>query len=166
VDSFFPAARRVFQNPVVKWLVGALAALLTAAVTTGVWPFFKGWVATRADTESVQGIDTRVTKIETAHTLDYSRLNSAKGDDTGALTQGERLEWSIIRIKRLQMKLVIEIRARVGLEARMRMRDPRSDSAKRMAGAVRAKFDDLVFKGEDPNVAAQKAIESVFGADL
>lgn len=158
-NSFFPAVRRVAQNPIVKWLGGVTLALLTAALTTGVWPFFRGWVATRADLQTVEGIDNRVTKIEKAHGVDFGRLDSAKGDDTGALTEGEQLQWSLIRIKRLQMRVVMETRARIGLEAMMRMPNPRSDAAKKIAAAVRAKFDDLVFKGEDPNVAAQKAFE-------
>jgi hypothetical protein len=162
-NSFFPAARRVVQNPIVKWLGGALLALLTAALTTGVWPFFRGWVATRADTGTVEGIDGRVTKIEKAHSVDFGRLDSAKGDDTGALNEGEQLQWALIRIKRLQMRVVQETRSRIGLEAMIRMPNPRSEPAQRMAAAVRAKFDDLMFKGEDPNVAAQKALEDVYG---
>jgi hypothetical protein len=57
------------------------------------------------------------------------------------------------------MRVVMETRARIGLEAMLKMPNPRSDAAKKIAAAVRAKFDDLVFKGEDPNVAAQKAFE-------
>ena len=91
--------------------------------------------------------------------MDFERLDSAKGDDTGALTEGEQLQWALIRIKRLQMQNVIEIRSRIGLEAMLRMPNPRSDAAKRLASGVRAKFDDLMFKGEEPNIAGQKALE-------
>lgn len=163
-NSFFPAARRVVQNPMVRWLGGILIAGATAALTTGVWPFFRGWIATRADVETVEGIDSRVTQIEKSRTVDFERLDSAKGDDTGALTEGEQLQWALIRIKRLHFRIVAETRSRIGLEAMLRMPNPRSDAAKRTAAAVRAKFDDLVFKGEDPNVAAQRALEYVYGA--
>jgi len=162
-NSFFPAARTVLGNPIVKWLVGVIVALLTAALTTGVYPFIRGWAATRADIESVQRLEERIGLIEKAHTVNFERLDSAKGDDTGALTEGEQLQWSLIRIKRLQMRIVQETRARIGLEALLRMPNPKSDTARRTAAAVRAKFDDLVFKGEDPNTAAQKALEYVFG---
>ncbi len=149
----------MFQNPLVKWLTGVLLALVTAALTTGVWPFFKGWVSTRASTDTVDKIEVRLKTVEQAHVVDYARLNSAKGDDTMALTQGEQLQWAIIRIKRLQMQTVTETRARIGIEAMMKMPNPKSDGAKRIANEVRAKFDDLMFKGEDSAVAAQKALE-------
>jgi len=162
-NSFFPAAQKVLQNPLVKWLGGITLALLTATLTTGIWPFFRGWVATRADTGSVEVLDTRIAKIEKLHAVDFERLDSAKGDDTGALNEGEQLQWALIRIKRLQMQNVIEIRSRIGLEAMMLTPNPRTDAAKRMAANVKAKFDDLVFKGEDPSVAGQKALEYVYG---
>jgi hypothetical protein len=164
-DSFYPAAKKVFTNPIVKWVGGGLIGLLMAALTTGVWPFFKGWVATRADTETVRQIDKRVVKIEGDLEVDFERLDSAKKDDTTALTQGEQLQWAVIRIKRLQMKLVAETRARIGLEARLRMPRPNSKAAQQVAASVKAKFDDLVFKGEDPTIAAQKALESVYGVE-
>jgi hypothetical protein len=163
-NSFFPAAQRVLQNPLVKWIGGVTLALLTATLTTGIWPFFRGWVATRADIGSVAVLDTRVAKIENLHSVNFERLDSAKGDDTGALNEGEQLQWALIRIKRLQMQNVIEIRSRIGLEAMLRMPNPRSDAAQRLASSVRAKFDDLVFKGEEPNVAGQKALEYVYGS--
>lgn len=164
-NSFFPAAQKVVKNPIVRWIGGVLLALLTAALTTGVWPFFRGWIATRADIETVEKIDARVTKIEKAHAVDFERLDSAKGDDTGALSEGEQLQWALIRIKRLQMRVVAETRSRIGLEAMMRMPNPRSDQAKRAAATVRAKFDDFVFKGDDPETAAQKALEFVYGTN-
>lgn len=162
-NSFFPAAQRVYRNPIVKGIAGVLLALLTAALTTGVWPFFKGWVASRADVDTVEKIDGRVTKIEKARSVDIERLDSANGDDTGALSEGEQLQWALIRIKRLQIRIVSETRARIGLEAMMRMPNPRSDQAQRTAAAVRAKFDDLMFKGDDPDTAARKALEYVYG---
>ena len=164
-NSFYPAAQRVVKNPIVKWLAGGLFALVSAAVTTGIWPWFKGWAATRADTESVQKVEVRVGKIETAHQVDFKRLNSALGDDTGALSQGEQLQWALIRIKRMETRLVRETRSRIGLEAAMRMPNPRSDAAQRIAASVRAKFDDLMFKGETAETAAQKALEAVYGSE-
>jgi len=162
--SLFPAVRRVFKDPIVKWLVGSLAALLTATVTTGVWPFFKGWVITRADVDTVVKIDGRVVKLEEARKVDYKRLASAKKDDTGALTEGEQVQWSLIRIKRLEMMLVAETRARIGLEARLRMPDPNSPAAKRVEVQIKAKFDDLMFKGEELEEAVKKAQEFVYGS--
>ena len=163
VNSFYPAAQRVAKNPIVRWIGGVLLAGLMAALTTGVWPFFKGWVATRADTESVEKIDVRVAKIENARSVDFERLDSANSDDTGALTEGEQLQWALIRIKRLQLRVVSETRRNVGLEAMLRMPNPRSEQAQRMAATVRATFDDLVFKGDDPETAARKAMEFVYG---
>lgn len=162
-SSFFPAAQRVYANPVVKWAIRFIVAVSTFAVTTGLWPFFQGWVVTRADVTTVEKLDKRVLKIEAARTVDYERLGAANTDDTGALTESEQLQWAIIRIKRQQMSLVAETRARIGLDARMRMPNPKSDAAKRIEVSVKAKFDDLVFKGEDPTIAAQKALEYVYG---
>lgn len=163
-NSFFPAAQRVVRNPIVRWISGVVLALLTAALTTGVWPFFKGWVVTRADVETVQKQDARITKIEKSLSVDYERLDSAKSDDTGALTDGEQLEWSLIRIKRLQLRLVASTRARLGMEARLRFASPKSDQAKRAEVSVMAKFDDLMFKGESIDDAEKKALETIYGA--
>jgi hypothetical protein len=164
-DSFFPAARKVIQNPVVKWVLGLAVGLTSAAITTGVWPFFRGWVATRADTDSVSALEHRVAVMEKDHLVDYVHLDSAKSDDTGTLNTGEQLQWSLLRIKRLQMRVVIEIRYGVGLEAKLRMPNPRSEQAKRTAALVRSKFDELMLRGEDdPTVAATKALDLVFGS--
>jgi len=165
-SSFFPAARKVLNNPVVRWVVGSSIALLTAALTTGVWPFFRGWIVTRASTESVEAVEHRVTKLEYEHSIDFVRLDSARSDDTSKLTQAEQIQWSILRVKRIQMKLAIEVRYGVGLEARLRMPNPRSDAAKRIAASVRSKYDELMSKGEeDPTVAATKALDIVFGSE-
>lgn len=164
-DSFYPAAKKVVANPFVKWLGGALITLLAAALTTGVWPFFKGWVVTRADTDTVEKIDTRVVRIEKDLEVNFERLDSARKDDTTALSQGEQLQWAVIRVKRLEMKLVVETRARIGMEARLRMPRPNSDAASRISATVKAKFDDLLFKGEDITTASQKALEHVYGVD-
>jgi hypothetical protein len=161
-NSFYPAAKKVFANPIVKWVGGAALAAITAAVTTGIWPFFKGWVITRASTEVVTQLDTRLGKLESARVVSIGNLNT---DDTSALTEGERLQWVIIRLKRLEMRSVQEMRKRIGLEARLRMPRPNSKAAEGVAATVKSKFDDLVFRGEDPQVAAQKALESVYGQD-
>ena len=68
-NSFYPAAKKVFANPIVKWVGGAALAAITAAVTTGIWPFFKGWVITRASTEVVTQLDTRLGKLESARVV-------------------------------------------------------------------------------------------------
>ena len=164
-NSFYPAAKKVFSNKIVKWLLGTLMTALIAAVTTGIWPFFQGWVATRASTEVVEKIDKRVVKIEDSHEVNYQRLNSALSDDTGALTQGEQVQWLILRVKRLQERVVISIRARVALEARLRMPRPNSEAAKRVAGNVVIKYDGFIRQGDSPDKAAQKALESTFGKD-
>jgi len=165
-SSFFPAARKVAQNPVVRWVGGGLIAVLTATLTTGIWPFFRGWVATRANVESVEAVEHRITKLEYEQSVDFARLNSAQSDDTSKLTQAEQVQWAIIRIKRLQMKLAIEVRYGAGLEARLRMPNPRSDAAKKIAANVRSKYDELMAKGEeDPTIAATKALDLVFGSE-
>ena len=166
-DSFFPAARRVLKSPVVRWVGGGLLTLVTAAMTTGVWPLFKGWVVSRASKDAVEEVSERVTKVEKEHQVDFAHLDSANGDDTSKLTQAEQLQWTIIRVKRLQIKLAAQTRYGVGLQAKLRMPKPQSDTAKRIAAAVRTHFDRLMMEGEtDPNVAAQKALDEVFGSTM
>lgn len=164
-NSFYPAARKVISNPVVKWVLGIAGGLLLTAITTGIWPFFKGWILTRASTDEVVEVEKRVTVIEHKHVVDYARLDSALSDDTGKLTESEQLQWTIIRVKRLQMRLVAETRSRVGMEARLRMPKPSSEAAKRVSGAVMQKYDKLIRDGEEPASAGKKALEYVFGSE-
>lgn len=161
-DSFYGAVRTVWSHPAVKWIARAVLAIATVAVTTGIWPLFKGWMITRASKSDVEAVSVRVTDLESSHKVDFGRLAKAQ-DDVSSLTESEQLQWALIRIKRLQMRSVREIRKRIGLEARLAMPNPNSESAEALATRVRVKFDDLVFKGEDPQVAAQKALELVYG---
>ena len=58
--------------------------------------------------------------------------------------------------------LVLETRRRVALQAKLQVvMDPRrKDQADRIAAYVCAKFDDLIMKQEEPQAAADKALES------
>jgi hypothetical protein len=164
-NSFYPAARKVFSNPAVKWVLGVVGGLLIAAITTGIWPFFRGWLLTRASTDDVDEINGRVTIIEKSREVDDARLNSALGDDTGKLTEAEKLRWTIIRVKRLEMRLYSATRARVSMEARLKMPKPNSEAAKRIAGTVTKEFDKLVREGDDPDTAARRAMAYTFGTE-
>lgn len=164
-NSFYPAARKVLSNPAVRWALGIVGGLLITAITTGIWPFFKGWVLTRASTDDVDRIDGRVTIVEKSREVDDIRLNSAIDDDTSKLTEAEKLRWTIIRVKRLEMRLFSATRARVGMEARLKMPKPNSDAAKRIAGAVTKEFDKLVRGGDDLDTAARRAMAYTFGTE-
>lgn len=162
-NSFYPAAKKVFTNPIVKWVTGLLLAGLTATMTTGIYPFFQGWVATRASTEQVDRIEEKVDSLDKAMKIDPERLNFALNDDVSSLTEAEKIQWLIIRMKRLQEQHVIAVRERVGLEAQLKMPRPNSKPARQTAASVMRAFDALILRGEKPSVAAEKAIEQIFG---
>jgi hypothetical protein len=162
-NSFYPAAKKVLHNPFVKAGIAILTAVASYAVTWGIWPFFKGWASTRADVESVTKIEKKVDTLETSHNVNYERLNSAISNETTGLSHGERVEWLIIRLKRIQEREVLEIKKQVGLEAMLRMPNPRSDAARGVASEVRKKYMSRIKDGEDPPYAAEHALEDVFG---
>jgi len=164
-NSFFPAAKRVLHDPVVKWIAGGISTLLAALFTFYIVPAAKTWVSTRVDSISFDKVDTRVVVLEGQHKVNYDRLNLARPDDTGALTHSERIEWVLIRVKRLQMQAVLECRKRVALEAKLRMPNPKSDAAKQTAKAVQLKYDEFIKEQQEPAEAAANALDAVFGSE-
>lgn len=162
-NSFYPAAKKVFTNPIVRWLLGLVLAGLTATMTTGIYPFFKGWVATRASTEQVDRIEAKVAVLDKDTRIDPERLNFALGNDVSGLTEAEKVQWLVIRMKRLQEQHVLAVRERVGLEAQLRMPNPSSKGARHTAASAMRAYDVLILRGEKPNIASRKAIEQIFG---
>ena len=165
INSFFPAAKRVLHDPVVKWIAGGIATCLSAFLYLYILPEIKSWITSRADTETVTDINSRVVTIEGIHKVNYDRLALARPDDTGAMTHSERVEWLIIRVKRLQMQAVLESRKRVALEAKLRMPNPKSDAAKQTAKAVQLKYDEFIKEQQEPAEAAANALDAVFGSE-
>lgn len=172
-NSFFPALQKVLQNPIVRWLNRGALVVVTVLITKVIWPIGTEWIATRASVDAVEKgtksnmegirkIISRVELLEQSHTINYDSLNAA-GEDPGHLSEGEQVQWALSRIKRLQQRMVMETRARVGFEVLMQMPNPKSARARRASNLVRIKFDELIQKGDDPEVAAQKALDYVWG---
>lgn len=144
-------------------MIGGVFTASLGIFSVVVFPWVSNWMSTRADTKTQSEIQEKVTALVQAHSVNYDRLSLANNDDTGALSHSERIEWLVIRIKRLQEREVLEVRHSVGLEAMLRMPNPRSDQAKQAAKSVRLKFDELIKDKETPVDAASKALEFVFG---
>jgi hypothetical protein len=172
-NSFFPALQKVLQNPLVRWLNRGLLVAATVVITKVIWPIGTEWIATRASVDAVEKITkgnkdgilkvtTRVDALEQSHTINYDNLNAA-GNDTGHLNEGEQVQWAVAHVKQLQQRMIMETRARVGFEVLMQMPNPKSARARRAATLVRIKFDELIQKGEEPEIAAQKSLDYIWG---
>lgn len=159
-DSFFPAARKVLQNPFVKWTNRALFTAIAAIVTTIVWPAVDQWVDTRADSKSVTKIDQRVQQLESARLVNHERLYRI-GSDLSGLTDAEKLQWAIERINRLEQRLVVETRARLMVDVAIMFRQPKSEAAQRAIALAKVHYNEMVSAGIDPETAAQSAIDYI-----
>lgn len=160
-DSFFPAARRVLSNPVIKWSNRLILASITGLVTTVLWPNTSAWVGSRADHGEVIRLESRVTALEKAREVNYAKVYQTATSSMN-LTDGEQLQWLILQTVSMQGHLTREVRARLSFEVLLLHPKPRSNQARKMASAAKSRFDDLVGRGEAPEDAAHKALEWVY----
>jgi hypothetical protein len=164
-NSFYPAAKKVFFNPVVRWILGIVGGLIITSWTVGVWPFFKGWVTTRADVETVEELQKRVANLESRHKSELS-VREAELDDAGSLVHGKQVEWLIIHTKRLELREVELSKHVACLEARIKMPKPHADAAKAICKEAERQYNECL---KDPTNTATSAIncalKSVFGGD-
>lgn len=161
-DSIAPAARtltRLWRLPFVRWLLGLVGAALVASFTTGLWPVAKGWMVTRASDDDVKDVSTRVAALELEHSENAGRLRSA-GSDYQKLNHGERVSWLIDRHVEQRRRVVEGFRRAASLEAELRMIAPaaRTEAARRKAAQVRARYDEYILKGMEPEAASSAAL--------
>lgn len=165
VNSFYPAAQKVFGHAAVRWLAGVVGTVFLGLFTVYIWPAASAWVASRVSKEDADKIEKRVEHQEKEHAVDYKSLDLANTDDTGALSHGSQVEWLIIRVKRLQMREVANVRRLICAEAKLRMPNPKSDQAKASCRSIVLKYDELIKEKKPVDEAARGAIEFVFGSD-
>lgn len=164
-NSFFPAAQKVFGNSVVSWVLRGVGGLLVTVFAIYIWPAASAWVGTRVGSDDLTAVTNRLEHQEKEHAVDYKNLDLATPDDTGALSHGSQVEWLIIRVKRMQMREVMNTRRLVCLEAKMRMPNAKSDAAKATCKSVVIRYDELIKDKRPPDEAARLAMEFVFGTD-
>lgn len=128
-------------------LGGAFASLCTAWV---------GGIVTHGDLDAA--FATRDKQIEAVATRTVV-LEAASSDHTKRL---KPLEDGDLERRRARELLVTEIRKRIGLQAKVQvgMDQRKADQAERLAAYVCAKFDDYIFRQEEPMSAAEKALEA------
>ena len=141
-----PPARKIAWLAVggfVPAIAGAVAALCVSWV---------GGIVTRAE------LDAEVAALAPKSAVDAMRRET--GDSLKAIADSLKTE-ELARRSDREM-LVVEMRRRVGLQAMVSYTaDPkRRANGERIAAAVRARFDDLVQRGEQPTLAAEKALEA------
>ncbi len=133
-----------------KALVGFAGALGVAVAT--LCTAWVGGIVTRGELD--QDLATVAMKAD---------VESRHGELAKALDSiAEELKTDSIKRRADREMLVVEIRRRVGLQAEVSVStDPKRKAAAQRAGAVvRARFDQLVLDGEDPTMAAEKALEA------
>lgn len=164
--SFYPAAKKVFWNPIVRWILGIAGGLIATSWTVGIWPFFQGWVTTRADITSVEELKERIRPLEAAHPKAELSVKEADLDDSGSLSHGKQVEWLIIRVKRLEMREAVLAKRAACLEAKLRMPKPHSEAAKAACKSAEKAYDDcLKTPYATASTAVSCALKAVFGSD-
>lgn len=168
VDSIAPVARtitRVIRNPIAKWIGGGLLSIAVVSVTTGIWPFFRGWLLTRASEARVGKLEARVAKLELSHVIDWHRMQAA-GSDYLKLTHGEQVYWAVQHEQLSRERLVEAFRMVVALEAEARaggsgsaLREARRSQR---AAALKA-YNEFIVQQVPPELAASKALASLGG---
>lgn len=130
-------------------LGGALASIFTA---------WAGGIVTRGELDHEMSKYDRKTQIDAVS----SRLVVLEGATADHAKRLKPLEDGDLERRRARELLVTEIRKRVGLQAQVQVAmDPRrEDQAKRIAAYVQQKFDDLIYRQEEPQAAAEKALEA------
>lgn len=164
-NSFYPAAKKVFGNSAVRWVVGTLGTILAGVFTVYLWPATSAWVASRVSEKDLEKVEEKVIQQEAEHAVDYKNLDLANTDDTGALSHGSQVQWLIVRLKRMQMREVQNTRRLICAEAKLRMPSTKSEPAKAACRGVQLRYDELIKEKKPPDEAARLAMEFVFGSD-
>lgn len=163
MDSIAPVARTItrwLRSPAVKWIGTGLLSLAGVAFTTGVWPFFKGWVVTRVSEDDLAKLNKRVVAIESSHQVDHEKVEKAGADYT-VLNHGERVYWSVQSAQRSKERLYEAFRRIVMLEAEVRTINAgaRGAEARKTARSTASnKFKQFVKDGEPYDAAVDKTL--------
>lgn len=175
-DSIAPAARaltRWWRNPVVRWIGGGMFSIAVAGLSTGIWPFFKGWVITRASEGDVRSVTKDLAKIEMIHPnvtlsedgrhviredVDWRKVQVV-GNDPSSLDHGEKVEWAVLQTQRYRLRLIESYRIMTGIEAEVRCGARTLEGRKAARRTAINKYLEFI-KTEEPEAAFEHALEA------